>query len=166
MLDRGCTRRECVWWEHLEAVTPGENIRRGGAGRYQRDKTHCIHGHEFTEDNIYWVGPDKDMRQCKTCTVDAAKERYRRLVNPNPDPRAGGLKSGPMLGALQRAKTHCPQGHEYTPENTYRFGPNNGRACKICAKARSNERHSRLKNDPDYLEGRRLYREKRRAAAA
>jgi hypothetical protein len=30
----------------------------------------------------------------------------------------------------QRQKTHCPQGHEYTPENTYRH--NGGRYCRAC----------------------------------
>lgn len=165
--DRGCTHRDCVWWEHLEAVPAGENSRRAHLGVRQRTVTHCVHGHEFTPDNIYWIGPNKNQRACKTCAKEVGNERYRRLVNPNPDPRAGGLKSGPMLGAMQRAKTHCPQGHEYTPDNIYWIGPNkDGRACKICSKARSNERHSRLKNDPDYLDGRRLYREKRRAAAA
>ena len=28
------------------------------------------------------------------------------------------------------AKTHCPQGHEYTDENTYRY--RNGRVCRAC----------------------------------
>ena len=37
------------------------------------------------------------------------------------------------------AKTHCPQGHEYTPENTYAYGsPRNGqrRECRTCTLAR------------------------------
>lgn len=34
-------------------------------------------------------------------------------------------------GRHNREKTHCPQGHEYTPENTYRK-KNNGRACRAC----------------------------------
>jgi hypothetical protein len=32
-------------------------------------------------------------------------------------------------------KTHCPNGHEYTPENTYT--KNSGRKCRICTIARS-----------------------------
>ncbi len=35
----------------------------------------------------------------------------------------------------QQKKTHCPRGHEYTPENTY-IGTN-GRECKSCWKIRS-----------------------------
>lgn len=32
-------------------------------------------------------------------------------------------------------KTHCPQRHEYTPENTYMY--KGGRQCRTCAKAES-----------------------------
>ncbi len=32
----------------------------------------------------------------------------------------------------QRAKTHCPQGHEYTPKNTYSYYEN--RRCKKCSR--------------------------------
>lgn len=31
--------------------------------------------------------------------------------------------------------THCPNGHEYTDDNTY-LSPNNGRQCRICMKNR------------------------------
>lgn len=40
---------------------------------------------------------------------------------------------------LEAAKTHCPQGHEYTPTNTYR-NPNGHRKCRAC---RKNKRHRR-----------------------
>jgi len=33
-------------------------------------------------------------------------------------------------GQHNRNKTHCPKGHEYTKENTYKNG--NGRKCKTC----------------------------------
>jgi hypothetical protein len=31
-----------------------------------------------------------------------------------------------------RFKTHCPRGHEYTPENTYRYGSSRKRHCRTC----------------------------------
>lgn len=31
-------------------------------------------------------------------------------------------------------KTHCPKGHEYTPENTYRWGTRPGRSCRACSR--------------------------------
>lgn len=35
----------------------------------------------------------------------------------------------------QASKTHCPQGHEYTPENTYQHAVS-GRQCKMCNRQR------------------------------
>jgi len=37
-------------------------------------------------------------------------------------------------GDWQAAKTHCPAGHEYTPENIYRFPSDAGtrRRCRTC----------------------------------
>jgi hypothetical protein len=40
------------------------------------------------------------------------------------------------IGARQRAKTHCPQGHEYTEANTYVDGKGS-RNCRACARAKS-----------------------------
>lgn len=42
-------------------------------------------------------------------------------------------------------RTHCPQGHAYTPENTYhnkprRPGGRRGRMCRICMNARNKAR--------------------------
>ena len=41
----------------------------------------------------------------------------------------GGIKTGLM----NRAKTHCPQGHAYDEQNTYTF-PNGSRGCRICSR--------------------------------
>jgi hypothetical protein len=40
-----------------------------------------------------------------------------------------GLKGKPA-NCLNMGKPHCPNGHEYTEENTYWY--NNGRRCKEC----------------------------------
>jgi len=44
-----------------------------------------------------------------------------------------------LPGARQRAKTHCPRGHEYTPENT-RHTPV-GRWCRTCDRERHRATH-------------------------
>lgn len=51
------------------------------------------------------------------------------------DTRAANARDSIAHGTnRQRAKTHCPHGHEYTPENTEIY--KGGRKCKTCLKAR------------------------------
>lgn len=49
--------------------------------------------------------------------------------------------------AINRAKTHCPAGHEYSPENTYhmpadRRHPNGTRNCRTCKREGNRRRRS------------------------
>jgi hypothetical protein len=62
---------------HLEPVTHQENMRRGL--HWQRRKTHCKYGHEFTEDNIYWIRGrlGNPTRLCRTC--DRGNKRRRSI---------------------------------------------------------------------------------------
>jgi hypothetical protein len=47
------------------------------------------------------------------------------------------LLRGSGFAAVNAAKTHCPHGHEYTPENTYHNpNVNGGRICRTCKRAR------------------------------
>ncbi len=39
-------------------------------------------------------------------------------------------------GQNNAAKTHCPYGHEYTPDNTYVIPKSGGRTCRTCGAAR------------------------------
>jgi hypothetical protein len=49
----------------LEAVSHAVNIKRGDAGRYKRDRTHCKSGHEFTPENTYVS--QSGGRACRAC---------------------------------------------------------------------------------------------------
>jgi HNH endonuclease len=84
-LDHRCRQRSCCNPAHLEPVTRAENIRRGewdpskssalaipDHRRRAESITHCKHGHEFTDENMY---RDGNRRICKTCS----RERYLRV---------------------------------------------------------------------------------------
>jgi hypothetical protein len=64
-------------------------------------------------------------------------------------------------GVHERTKTHCPQGHEYTLENTYlKYGSRN---CKLCRQSRTKEWF--VRNREVYnLRRRQRYHQRREAA--
>lgn len=66
--------------------------------------------------------------------------RNRLCVNPShlePVTHRENLLRGTGFAAVNAAKTHCPHGHEYTPENTYNSPhPQGGRICRTCKRAR------------------------------
>ena len=41
----------------------------------------------------------------------------------------------------ERDVTHCPQGHEYTPDNLVKQGLSNKRKCKTCHRERARTKH-------------------------
>lgn len=73
-LDHLCRNRKCANPEHLEPVTQKENINRGLTGynsllaEKERQKTHCPHGHEYTEENTIYYKYNKSIkRRCRAC---------------------------------------------------------------------------------------------------
>src|SRR5216684_318642 len=65
-LDHLCRVSSCVNPNHLEPVTNAENTRRGIAGQWQKNKTHCPQGHEYTiENTMMYLGK---WRRCRTCS--------------------------------------------------------------------------------------------------
>jgi hypothetical protein len=83
-IDHLCRNRACVNVEHLEVVTPAENARRAGPFRTFRPpvavlnaaKTHCVNGHEFSEENTY-VRPC-GSRDCRACVRERVRQYKRR----------------------------------------------------------------------------------------
>ena len=78
-LDHLCRNKACCNPAHLEPVTHEENMRRAM-------RTHCIHGHEFTEVNTRWqkLPNGRFSRVCLTCRAhrqqlrnEAAKAQRR-----------------------------------------------------------------------------------------
>ncbi len=69
--------------------------------------------------------------------------RVRHCVRPShlePVTQVENMRRGRGIGVRNSLKTHCPQGHEYTPDNTLNEG--GARRCRIC-RARTKQRSYR-----------------------
>ena len=97
-VDHLCQSSLCVNPEHLEAVSPKEN-----RDRVTRRRTHCKRGHEFTEENTYWVRPG--ARACRACR--AAQDLIQKA-------RKKGLPEPEM--PLLPTPTCNDMGASYTPD--------------------------------------------------
>ena len=77
-IDHLCRVRNCVNPEHLEVVTPRENVLRGiGLSAINSKKTHCKNGHEFTPGN---TRIKKGSRICISCARESDRKLYRKNV--------------------------------------------------------------------------------------
>ena len=77
-IDHLCKITCCVNPDHLEAVLPAENTRRGKSGEFisqwNRAKTHCPAGHQYNRQNTFLNS--RGHRCCRLCHRQA-DQRYR-----------------------------------------------------------------------------------------
>lgn len=112
--------------------TPKENshdIDRHGR-RHNSNKTHCSKGHELSGDNLAFERGGK-KRVCRECRREKDRRRYQRE------------KDAGLRGTLNGDKTHCKNGHEFTPENTGVRTDHPGRFCKACKREREARRRNK-----------------------
>jgi hypothetical protein len=77
--------------------------------------------------------------------------RIRRCCNPDhleAVEHSENTMRGEGFTAKNAAKTHCPHGHEYTPENTRWH--HNSRECIACIRQRDRERRQAQRAERDY----------------
>lgn len=61
-----CLHRACVNPSHLKVVSPRENVlRSSGVAAQNARKTHCVRGHEFSEENVRYEGKKRRCLACK-----------------------------------------------------------------------------------------------------
>lgn len=109
-IDHLCRNRLCINPDHLEPVTPAENVARS-FGNHR--KTHCPQGHPYDEVNTY--RSPKGGRVCRACRGDNGR------------------------GVGWRADlTECKRGHPFDELNTFvtTDGRRGCRACRSAAKRR------------------------------
>ena len=116
-----------------------------GYGRFYDEKNHGVRAHRWAYEA--WVGPisegltvDHKCHDPLTCN-DGVNCSHRKCVNPE------HMNLVSIQDNLKRRSsvvvTHCPQGHEYTIENTYTHGGT--RTCKTCNNQRSLDRYYKRK---------------------
>ena len=73
-IDHLCRVTACVNPDHLEPVTPRENVRRSKnhMSAVLKAKQECKHGHPFTEANTIRFGPG--YRRCRECSKRTSRE--------------------------------------------------------------------------------------------
>lgn len=99
----------------------------GGQGRM---RTWYVHRLVWT----LMIGPIPDgMQVDHRCRRKACcRPDHLRLVTPI----VNQLENSDAVGARNAAKTHCPSGHPYSPENTYRIPSRpRFRFCRACRRA-------------------------------
>lgn len=112
------------------ATKAAHEKRRRAAGMKDLSKT-CKNGHERTPENtiVTTMKDGRERRRCRICREEQSHTRRKPAGYKNP--------------ARERA-THCPQGHEFTPENTYEYERNGRkyRYCRECNRAAARRRSS------------------------
>ena len=112
----------------------------GGYGQ-KRDSGKTVYVHRWVVAQIHGWEAIKNRVVMHECDNPACFRYDHLRIGTHRD------NSGDMVAKRRHGnqkKTHCPNGHEYTPENTYHEGIH--RRCRSCKLTRSARRYRRNKS--------------------
>lgn len=79
VIDHLCRNRACCNPDHLEPVSPRENVLRGETiVAANARKTHCGRGHPLISGNLVPSNLRQGSRTCQTCATDRARTNYKK----------------------------------------------------------------------------------------
>lgn len=64
-VDHICRKPKCWNPKHLQVLPRSDNARQNKHAEANAAKTHCVHNHEFTPENIYWYAGHRRCRICR-----------------------------------------------------------------------------------------------------
>lgn len=80
-----------------------------------------------------FLGPRPDGMQVRHADGDRFNNHLSNLCyGTSKDNTDDAIRHGTHTSLINKQKTHCPQGHEYTPENTYTPPGTCYRGCRTC----------------------------------
>jgi hypothetical protein len=127
LLSKRLINNNCWLWQGY--------INNKGYGTIHFENTHCeVHRLAFR------IFRSKEFKEyLNVCHRNECKNRH--CFNPEhlyagtqKDNVRDDIEAGTHISLMWKNKTHCPQGHEYTIENTYIAKKTGCRQCKICRK--------------------------------
>jgi hypothetical protein len=132
-VDHICRVRCCVNVRHLRLLSHRDNVLCGtGLTARYAQRTHCKHGHELIEKNLY---KRDGWRLCRQCAI----ERYEKAR------QLSGHEYGP-----DGRRTHCKHGHQLSGDNL-RVNHRGWRTCIACQRARDKARAPKPKRETHQL---------------
>lgn len=118
-------------------------LTRGGYGQI-RVGGRLVYVHRFAWERVNGPVPSglelDHLCRNRTCVNPDHLEAVTRQVN---------TLRGVSFAASNARKTHCPFGHEYTPDNTY-VNPKGSRVCRTCKNARHRADRARAKAESTF----------------
>lgn len=138
------TGKEWLWqwaqtqfWKHVEKTDLGCWVWKGKTDRDGYGilpRIGRLKAHQFSF--LLHTGPlIEGLLICHTCDTPGCVRPDHLYIGTPKENVEDMVRRGRHRNQYRNA-THCIHGHEFTPENTLRFGPQFARTCRVCHNAR------------------------------